>query len=117
MAMAIEYHARQQCVCEESVDGQDHYLFTPPIPTTTTATSSRSGTLLPIHGIPIRVHELRLPLIGQQLPQLPDSDALDRQHAILQTIQIRPMNRGDELARHQTKKHSRGEVVFPETVA
>lgn len=57
-----------------------------------------------------------IPLPRQKLPQIPNRDPLHRQHAVLQTVEILPMNRRDELAGHEAEEDARGEVVFAEAV-
>ena len=51
------------------------------------------------------------------MPELTDAYALYRQHAILQAIQVLPVDRRHKLPRDQAQEDARGEVVFPEPVA
>ena len=65
--------------------------------------------------ITVSIQLLTLPsplLCRQQLPQVRHADSLHGQHAVLQAVQILPMNGRYELARDETQEDARGEVVF-----
>lgn len=70
----------------------------------------------------VRLHRLPILLLGirlfcEKLPELPNAHPLHRQHAVLQRVQILPMNRGHELAGDETDKDAGREVVLAEAVA
>lgn len=57
------------------------------------------------------------PILGKQLPQLAHAHTLLRQHAILEPVQILPMNRWDELARDNGQEDAGREVMLADAVA
>lgn len=100
------------------------YLFAPPVPV--------GAFDLSIHLLAMTIHMAmrdRMPIRtsgsvllwllvhGQELPQLANRNSLDREHAILETVQILAMYRRYELAGHEAEKHPRREVVFAKSLA
>lgn len=60
-------------------------------------------------------HSLRLlvlPVARQKPPKLTNCHPLHWQHAVLQTIQILPMNRRDELAGDEAQKDTRRQIML-----
>lgn len=100
------------------------YLFAPPVPV---GAFDLSIYLLAMtiymamrDRMPIRTSGsvlLWLLVYGQELPQLANRNSLDREHAILETVQILAMYRRYELAGHEAEKHPRREVVFAKSLA
>lgn len=100
---------------------RDYLLPTPPV---RSVFAGRSGFLCEtwtIRNMPVynefAAFLVFCPVRSQERPKVADRHALHRQHAVLHTIQILPMNRWYKLAGDEAEKDAWREVVLAQAVA